>query len=589
MKILSTAISLVAASCCALVAQVAPVQQPVKVSRVFLFSIDGMHNIDFETFIKNNPASTLATLAKTGVAYTNASASHPTDSFPGVLALVTGGGPNSTGVWYDASYDRKLVAPGSANCSTPGTAVTFDESIDKDSTKLDGGGGIDVTMLPLDPSKGCAPVYPHNYLRVNTIFEVARAAGLTTAWSDKHRGAYDLLNGPSGMGVTDLYSPEVASFKNDRPLTEAYDDGKIQEIINWIDGKNHDGTLSQPVPAIFGGNVQSVSVVEKLPTGGYTDTLGLAPSADLQDAIAHTDASIGKVVAELSAKNLLSSTLIVISAKHGQTPIDRTRRQIIPDHLIGDLVNAATSNTNLAANVTADDIGLIWLSDQTQTSAVVTALAAAQDQLGIEEILAGDSLKQLFNDPLTDSRVPDIIIIPRIGVIYAGAHATKIAEHGGFSRLDSNVILLVSNPSITPAVVKSPVQTAQIAPTILAAIGLAPGALLAVQMEHTQVLPGLGFDLLPGVPPMVAIQATPAQTGAKQIVLDASASTDPQGLPLTYQWTEIGGDYAAILHYNTATPIIEFGPGRPYTFQVTVTNSIGLSATQTVTIQYYGS
>jgi len=38
------------------------------------------------------------------------------------------------------------------------------------------------------------------------------------------------------------------------------------------------------------------------------------------------------------------------------------------------------------------------------------------------------------------------------------------------------------------------VETAQIAPTILAVLGLDPQELVAVQKEGTQVLPGLGFN-----------------------------------------------------------------------------------------------
>ncbi len=68
---------------------------------------------------------------------------------------------------------------------------------------------LDPAQLPVDPAT-CQPVYPHSYLRVNTVFEVARAAGLRTAWSDKH-AAYEILNGPSGTGVQDLFTPEINS------------------------------------------------------------------------------------------------------------------------------------------------------------------------------------------------------------------------------------------------------------------------------------------------------------------------------------------------------------------------------------------
>ena len=64
-------------------------------------------------------------------------------------------------------------------------------------------------------------------------------------------------------------------------------------------------------------------------------------------------------------------------------------------------------------------------------------------------------------------------------------------EHGGFAHDDTNVMLLVANPEMSPETVNAPVQTAQIAPTILKALGLDPHSLKSVQLEHTQSLPGL--------------------------------------------------------------------------------------------------
>lgn len=75
---------------------------------------------------------------------------------------------------------------------------------------------------------------------------------------------------------------------------------------------------------------------------------------------------------------------------------------------------------------------------------------------------------------------------------YSGS-GKKLAEHGGFSRDDTNVMMLVSNPSFEQKVVTSPVETMQVAPTILKALGLDPNALEAVRIEGTRVLPGLDF------------------------------------------------------------------------------------------------
>src|SRR5206468_374578 len=83
------------------------------------------------------------------------------------------------------SYDRSLSPPAS-DCSKIGTAVVFDSSIDKNRDAVDGGGGIDENKLPRNPNNHCAPVFPHNFIRVNTIFEVIKESGRRTAWSDKH-------------------------------------------------------------------------------------------------------------------------------------------------------------------------------------------------------------------------------------------------------------------------------------------------------------------------------------------------------------------------------------------------------------------
>jgi arylsulfatase A-like enzyme len=79
-------------------------------------------------------------------------------------------------------------------------------------------------------------------------------------------------------------------------------------------------------------------------------------------------------------------------------------------------------------------------------------------------------------------------VTPNIGVTYSGS-TKKLAEHGGFSHDDTNVMMLLSNPRFSPKTVTSPVETAQVAPTILSALGLDPNALQAVQIEGTQVLP----------------------------------------------------------------------------------------------------
>jgi hypothetical protein len=85
---------------------------------VAAFSVDGMHGSDVEKYVAARPKSTIAELLENGYEYTNAYTSAPSDSFPGTLAVFTGSGPRTTGVWYDDAWDRSLYAPMS-NCQGP--------------------------------------------------------------------------------------------------------------------------------------------------------------------------------------------------------------------------------------------------------------------------------------------------------------------------------------------------------------------------------------------------------------------------------------------------------------------------------------
>ena len=264
--------------------------------------------------------------------------------------------------------------------TAPGAEVTYQEAIDKNQGALDAGEGlvpapdnpdpwkdilrmtgnplhvIDPLKLPVDPST-CEPIYPNQYLHVNTIFEVAHRHHLLTAWSDKHP-AQLVLSGPSGEGVDDYFTPEINSSANqtaptdpsqpdwttDNLKTQQYDSYKVKAVINWINGHSHDGSGNPGTPAIFGLNFQS------------------------------------------------------------------------------------------------------------------------------------------------DPRVPDVIGIAQYGVVYTGKKG-KIAEHGGDHLEDRNVPILIVWPGAPRGTaVTAPVETTQIAPTILELLGLDPNELQAVRIEQTSPL-----------------------------------------------------------------------------------------------------
>ncbi|WP_321886464.1 alkaline phosphatase family protein [Paraburkholderia bannensis] len=494
---LSAAVALMTnTTCAANAAPSLPAHAPVH--HVLLVSVDGLHASDLARFVAAHPQSTLARFAAQGVDYTNARTVTPADSFPGLLALVTGGTPAATGVYYDDTYDRSLAAPGGA-CRATGTRVRYDESLDKD----DGHGHdeIDPAKLPRDPQQACAPVYPHAYLRVNTVFEAVREAGGYTAWIDKHP-TYELVEGPSGQGVDDLFLPEIgANYEHlDDPAsaaraqkitgslarTEAYDAMKARALVNEIDGRNHDGSAAAPVPNLFGLNLQSLNVAQKL--YGYRDAEG-ALTPGIEDALVHIDGLLHTFADALERNRLRDDTLVVISAKHGNGPVDPARLRKIDASKLQQAIEAAAPGE--LGQLTADHGALVWLHDAKTTAAVTAALRANAKALGIADVISGERLALRFPNPRADNRTPDIVVVSRDGVIFADAHDGKLAEHGGFHDDDTRVALLVSNPHLAAAGqrVTWPVSTTQVAPTMLAALGLSPRALQAVAQEGTAVLP----------------------------------------------------------------------------------------------------
>jgi hypothetical protein len=534
-----------------------------KVQHVLLLSIDGMHAVDFyncahgvavvnggEPYCPN-----LTALSQKGIDYVATASSMPSDSFPGLAALVSGGSPKTNGLYYDVAYDRSLDAPtittgtglAGGPCTpyaTPtGTTTDNDQGIDYDDTKLNGGapgaglteGGIasiDPKKLVRDPAAGCAPVYPWNFIRTNTIFSVVHAAGGYTAWIDKH-ASYSFAGGPGGKGLDDFYAPEVdsaviplpgvktsegvscatipdptnlSSWTNSFANIQCYDALKVQALLNEIGGKTHAGAAAQ-TPVVFGMNFQSVYIGQSVrepgvAAGGYVNAAAL-PSAELLKEIKFVDASIGDILTALKEAGYYDKTLIIVTAKHGESPIDPSmyvaNGTYTPATLLWSAIPYSESPLNpTGIGATEDDVSVLWLKRGTNVSTVVELLERNAAAIGLGEIYYGPTLALNYNvggtDPGEDPRSPDIIVTPNVGITYS-SNTTMIGDHGGFGHDDTNVILLVAHPSFIGQTVSATTRTAQVAPTILKALGLDPHALDAVKIEGTQVLPEVEAQL----------------------------------------------------------------------------------------------
>src|SRR6202167_4901473 len=517
------------------------------VKHVLLLSIDGMHAVDFYNCSRGIAGANsgepycpnLATLGKTGVNYVAASASKPSDSAPGLMALVTGGTPKTTGIYYDVAFDRSLDGPqittGTGLAAAPctpytaptGTTTDNDQGIDIDDTQLNGGAdataaAIDPKKLSRNPAAGCAPVYPWNFLRTNTIFGVIHAAGGYTAWIDQHP-SYAMVAGPGGTGLDDYYAPEVdsnvvalpgiktslgASCATVRDATapswnasfediQCYDALRVDALLNEIAGKSHTGSAAT-TPAMTGMKFQAVytgvSVSEPgVGVGGYQNAAAL-PSAELLQEVESVDTSIGDIVNALKDRGIYDDTLIIITAKHGGSPIDPARYVAdganTPATLMGTRIPFSESPLNpTGIGATEDDVSVLWLNKGESVPSAVELLEQNATAIGLALNYGVGGWP-----PGQDPRTPDIIVTPNVGVTYSGS-TTMIADHGGFAHDDTNVLLLVAHPDFSARTVSAPTTTTQVAPTIVKALGLDPSALDAVRAEGTSVLPEVEAQL----------------------------------------------------------------------------------------------
>jgi hypothetical protein len=478
-----------------------------------------------------------------------------------------------TGVYYDAEYNHNLLRAGTTPpCAGKplGAEVNYFENLDGDPSSIAAGQPladlpghpftndgimkmtgqpqslINQTQLPVDPTS-CKPVLPHQYLKVNTVFNVIHNHGKLTAWSDKHL-AYEILDGPTGDGITDLFAPEINSnaFKPDgtaypggvdwtgnNDATIQYDSYKVQSIINEIDGWDHGHSNHAGVPTLFGMNFQTVSTAEKLPTldgmngtlaGGYLPGTR-TPGPLLARALGFINDSLALMLSELHKRGLADKTAVVLSAKHGQSPQDPSTLTRIDDGPIIDGINTAWTAAHPGAGPlvaadpgdnaagSRDDAFPLWLTDRSADAvkfvkqyllshpATGTTYNAANPTVagpsrtlaasGLTRVFVGKAAARYFGVPDTDPRHPDVWGVVRHGVVYTGK-TKKIAEHGGAHVEDLHVPIVVWAPGVVrPDQVDRHVKTTQIAPTVLDLLGLNPNSLEAVRIEGTRVLPGV--------------------------------------------------------------------------------------------------
>jgi len=216
----------------------------------------------------------------------------------------------------------------------------------------------------------------------------------------------------------------------------------------------------------------------------------------MEGEIKFVDGAIGQWVNELKKQHLLNSTTIIITAKHGNrrsipigsfpsrpqrhewhSAVGATRAAFLPDSEINQI------------GATEDDISLLWLKPGASTLAR-RLLEANANAAGIGQIFYGPRSRQSMASrvyrPLAAIRAPGHHRSAERGCDLHGK-PEEAGEHGGFAQDDTNVILLVSNPSLKPRTVTSFVETAQVAPTVLKILGLDPMIWTRSQRRHRGV------------------------------------------------------------------------------------------------------
>ncbi|WP_433305344.1 alkaline phosphatase family protein [Actinoplanes sp. CA-030573] len=230
-------------------------------------------------------------------------------------------------------------------------------------------------------------------------------------------------------------------------------------------------TGGDPRTAVFGMNFQTVSTAQKLPisdgqAGGYRAD-GRTPGPVLAAAaLDFVDAQLGRLSAELARQHLADRTTIILSAKHGQSPTDPAQLTRINDGAM-----------------------LMWLADRSPAAAAfaqrflpghdgtgndITGAAKPYTASGLAHVYSGAAAAGFIGVRPGDERVPDLIGIAQPGVVYT-AKKSKIAEHGGNTPADRHVPIVVAGAGIAHHTVDAPVETTQIAPTILRLLPPRPG------------------------------------------------------------------------------------------------------------------
>jgi hypothetical protein len=364
----------------------------------FIVFLDGGHP---ELYTAAN-APFLNSLKASGATYTNAQAQAPADSITNIMGAFTGTDATHHGFPYETFWDRQ-----------------YNHLIELDETPV----------LPPEISQD------RDVGRACTLFQAAKAAGLTTAFISKYP-AYDVLDGPStcpiysGPGVDNLQTPTFADFTG---TPQQYDQMNFDAVRAEINSATR--------PNIFGLYAVAPNTIMK--------QYGI-DSPEVASIIQFEDSQIQQTVNTLIQAGIYNQTEIVIANDHGNTALT----EAIPDHGPGSIDQYLNDNGIPTVQTTTDRVALVWLQNPSQAQSAINLLSTPQNmtQFGIQAITPASGLGAYRVTP--QYRTPDFIVWPTDGsngtqaVVYDSPPLSKFAEHGGRGSADQNILLLVEGPGV---------------------------------------------------------------------------------------------------------------------------------------------
>jgi predicted AlkP superfamily pyrophosphatase or phosphodiesterase len=216
---------------------------------------------------------------------------------------------------------------------------------------------------------------------------------------------------------------------------------------------------------------------------------GSADPSLVQTDMRDWDTDLGQIEDAYRRAGILNQTLFVITADHGMMPIERW----VPSATIDNAITAAGTTSPDVASNSGD---YVWLADPTKAQTVADNIMNANDPgIMCAYYLGGTTTAPAYSpssscnvDPaietanqyllsaLLNGHEPQVVVLGNEGVSFSDPVSTHWkGDHGGASWESQHFPLILAGPGVKQGVtIDSPVQTEDIAPTVLAAMGVTP-------------------------------------------------------------------------------------------------------------------